>query len=117
MLTKLKISLKFIILIRFFFLRARNSSSFNLELRVLENDSNNFLLNLHKIDLLILVVGGKVTQTMRPVTATTTSTTTTSASPVQQPPQKVIIRSVPTKTIISANNVVKIAPEPPKVKI
>lgn len=54
---------------------------------------------------------------MRAVTATTTSTTTTSSSPVQQPPQKVIIRSVPTKTIISANNVVKIAPEPPKVNL
>lgn len=33
---------------------------------------------------------------------------TSIASPVQQPPQKVLIRSVP-KTIISANNVVKIA--------
>lgn len=67
--------------------------------------------------ILNLVVGGKVTQTMRPVTATTTCTTTTSASPVHQPPQKVIIRSVPTKTIISANNVVKIAPEPQKVNM
>lgn len=35
--------------------------------------------------------------------------TTTTSSPVQQPPQKVLIRSVQPKTIISANNVIKIA--------
>lgn len=60
-----------------------------------------------------LVVGGKVTQAIRPVTSTATSvaSSTSTSSPVQQPPQKVIIRSVPTKTIISANNLVKIAPE------
>ncbi|KAL7039025.1 hypothetical protein ACKWTF_009771 [Chironomus riparius] len=54
------------------------------------------------------VVGGKVTQTIqaRPI-----ATSTPTSSPVQQPPQKVLIRSVPSKTIISSNNVVKIAPE------
>lgn len=64
------------------------------------------------------VVGGKVTQALRPVTTTTTITpaTVSVSSPVQQPPQKVLIRSVPAKTIISTNNVVKIAPEPSKVK-
>lgn len=85
---------------------------------ILPSNSNgeSFKKILNKIDPIILhfiilnnpVIGGKVTQTIqaRPV-----ATSTPTASPVQQPPQKVLIRSVPSKTIISANNVVKIAPE------
>lgn len=51
------------------------------------------------------VVGGKVVQqaVVRPSTVVTTTTTaTTVSSPVQQPPQKVLIRSVPQKTIITS---------------
>lgn len=46
-------------------------------------------------------------QGLRPIVPTSGA----SSSPVQQPPQKVLIRSVQPKTILSANNVVKIGTE------
>lgn len=57
---------------------------------------------------MIQVVGGKVVpQGLRPIIPTSGS----SSSPVQQQTQKVLIRSVQPKTIISTNNVVKIGTE------